>query len=174
MKPLKLMQTIPSVFLTFLIRYKPSVCIKAVLEQTVLRHPLKHYLDNIALQEVICCYHNGEKKTTKEDRQTIITLKSGGLSFREIAKKPRCQWVQFPTPSKGTWKLEETLTGRGLADPKPQHNQKTSFWESAAFVIGDSQDSSFKHSLTLVEVRKSQFQLWREDFELQVWQVEWQ
>jgi len=27
-----------------------------------------------------------------------------------LQSKPRCQWVQFPTPSKGTWKLEETLT----------------------------------------------------------------
>ena len=68
--------------------YKPSVCIKAVLEQTVLLHPLKNYFDNIALQEVVYCYHNGEKKKllTKEDRQTIITLKSVGLSFGEIAK----------------------------------------------------------------------------------------
>ena len=75
-----------------LISYKPSVCVKAVLEQTVLLHPLKHYLDNIALQEVVYCYHNGEKKTiTKEDIQTIITLESVGLSFGEIAKKPRCQ-----------------------------------------------------------------------------------
>ena len=68
-----------------LISNKPSVCIKALLEQTVLLHPLKHYLDNIALQEVVYCYHNGEKKTINKgrqtDRQTIITLKSVGLSF---------------------------------------------------------------------------------------------
>ena len=70
-----------------LISYKPSVCIKAVLEQTVLLHPLKHYLDNIALQEVVYCYHNGEKKTINKGRQTIITIKSVDLSFCEIAKK---------------------------------------------------------------------------------------
>ena len=50
--------------------YKPSVCVKTVLEQTVLLHPLKHYLDNIALQEVVYCYHNGEKKTINKGRQT--------------------------------------------------------------------------------------------------------
>ena len=64
------MQTIPTGVPTFLISYKPSVCIKAVLEQTVLLHPLKHYLDNIALQEVVYCYHNGEKKTINKGRQT--------------------------------------------------------------------------------------------------------
>jgi hypothetical protein len=53
-----------------LIIYKPSVCIKAVLEQTVLLHPLKHYLDNIVLQEVVYCYHNGEKKAITKGRQT--------------------------------------------------------------------------------------------------------
>ena len=73
-----------------LISYKPSVWIKAVLEQTVLLHPLKHYLDKIALQEVVYCYHNGKKKTIKkEDRQIIITLKSVGLSFGEIAKEAK-------------------------------------------------------------------------------------
>uniref|UniRef100_A0A8C4N481 3-hydroxyanthranilate 3,4-dioxygenase n=1 Tax=Eptatretus burgeri TaxID=7764 RepID=A0A8C4N481_EPTBU len=82
----------PFVSLLLLICSKPSVCIKAVVEQTVLLHPLKHYLDNIALQEVVYCYHNREKKTiNKGRRQTIITLKSVDLSFREIAKKPRCQ-----------------------------------------------------------------------------------
>ena len=151
-----------------LISYKPSVCIKAVLEQTVLLHPLKHYLDNIALQEVVYCYRNGEKKTINKERQTdhYNPEKCRSFLWRNCKEMPRCEWVQFPTPSKGTWKLEETLTGRGLADSKPQHNQKTSLWESIACVIGGSQDSSFKHSLTLVEVRKSQFLLWREDFEL--------
>uniref|UniRef100_Q7M3L8 Orf within vasotocin gene (Tes1 element) n=1 Tax=Eptatretus stoutii TaxID=7765 RepID=Q7M3L8_EPTST len=52
-----------------LISYKPSVCKKAVLEQIVLLHPLKHYLDNIALQEVVYCYHNGEKNTINKGRQ---------------------------------------------------------------------------------------------------------
>ena len=43
---------------------------KAVLEQTVLLHTLKHYLDNIALQEVVYCYHYSEKKTINKGRQT--------------------------------------------------------------------------------------------------------
>ena len=64
------MQTIPTDVPTLLIGYKPFVCIKAVLEQTVLLHPLKKYLDNIALQEVVYCYHNGEKKTINKGRQT--------------------------------------------------------------------------------------------------------
>ena len=57
------MQTIPTGVPTFLISYKPSVCIKAVLEQTVLLHPLKHYLDNTSLQEeedigtILCAEH---------------------------------------------------------------------------------------------------------------------
>ena len=41
-----------------------------MLEQTVLLHPLKHYLDNIALHEVVYCYHNGEKKAINKGRQT--------------------------------------------------------------------------------------------------------
>ena len=36
----------------------------------MLLHPLKHDLDNIALQEVGYCYHNGEKKTINHGRQT--------------------------------------------------------------------------------------------------------
>ena len=67
-------------------RYKPSVCIKALLEQTVLLHPLKHYLDNIALQVVVMAR---KRQLTKEDRQTILTLKSVGLSFGEIAKETK-------------------------------------------------------------------------------------
>ena len=90
-----------------LISYKPSVCVKAVLEQTVLLHPLKHYLDNIVLQEVVYCYHNGEKRQiTKKDRQTIITLKSEGLSFREIAKEAKVSVSSFLHHQKavGNWR----------------------------------------------------------------------
>ena len=42
--------------------------LKTGLEQTVLVHPLKHYMDNIALQEVVYYYHNGEKKTINKGR----------------------------------------------------------------------------------------------------------
>ena len=63
------MQTIPTGVLTFVDELQ-TLCIKAVLEQTVLLHPLKHYLDNIALQEVVYCFHNGEKKTINKGRQT--------------------------------------------------------------------------------------------------------
>ena len=55
---LKVDAKIPTGVPTFLICNKPSVCMKAFLEQTVLLYPLKHYLDNIALQEVVYCYHS--------------------------------------------------------------------------------------------------------------------
>ena len=64
-----LMQTIPTGVPTFVDELQ-TLRIKAVLEQTVLVHPLKHYLDNIALQEVVYCYHNGKKKTIYKGRQT--------------------------------------------------------------------------------------------------------
>lgn len=41
------MQAIPTGVKT----YEPSVCIEAVLEQTVLLHPLGQFLDSIALQD---------------------------------------------------------------------------------------------------------------------------
>ena len=47
-----------------------TLCKYKVLEQTLLLHPLKHYLDNIALQEVVYYYHDGEKKTINKGRQT--------------------------------------------------------------------------------------------------------
>ena len=68
-----------------------------------------------------------KRQLTKEDRQTIITLKSVGLSFGEIAKKNQgVSEYSFLHHQKelGNWRK---LTGRGLADPKPQHIQKTSF-----------------------------------------------
>ena len=64
------MQTILTGVPTFADWLQPSFCIKTVLEQTVLLQPLKHYLDNIALQKVLYCYHNGEKKTINKGRQT--------------------------------------------------------------------------------------------------------
>ena len=129
-----------------------------MLEQTVLLHPLKHNLDNIALQEVVYCYHNGEKKTINKGRQTIITLKSVGLSFREIAKRAK---VSVSTVS---YTIKRHLETGGNSDRKRSGKPKATMQsedvsESTACVIGGSQDSSFKHSLTLVEVRKSQFQL---------------
>lgn len=53
-------------------------------------------------------------------------------------------------PSKDIQKLGETLTGRVLADPKPQQHQETSFWESTACVLGGLQDHSFKNSFEVV------------------------
>ena len=67
------MQTIPTGVPTFVDELQ-TLCLYrnplSVLQQTVLLHPLKHYLDNIALQEVVYCYHNGEKKTINKGRQT--------------------------------------------------------------------------------------------------------
>ena len=37
-----------------------------------------------------------KRQLTKEDRQTIITLKSGGLSFREIAKEAKVSVNRVP------------------------------------------------------------------------------
>ena len=42
-------------------------------------------------------------------------------------------------------------------------SQNRSFWESTALVAGGTQDNSFKHSLTVIEVSKSQFQLWSQN-----------
>lgn len=44
----------------------------------------------------------------------------------------------------------ETLTRRGLADPRPQVNQRPSSSESTACMIARSQDNSFKYSLMVV------------------------
>ena len=133
-----------------LISYKPSVCTKAVLEQTVLFHPLKHYLDNIVLQEVVYCYHNGEKKIINKRRQTDHFNPEKCRSFLSSNCKESQGVSEYSflhhQKALGNWRK---LTGRGLADPKPQHNQKTSFWESTACVIGGSPDSSFKRSLGL-------------------------
>lgn len=52
-----------------LITHKSSLWLKAMLEQTVLLHPTKHCLDNIALQEVHCC-HIGKKKANNKGRET--------------------------------------------------------------------------------------------------------
>ena len=68
-----------------------------------------------------------KRQLINEDRRTIITLKSVGLSFREIAKQAKVSVRTVSYTIKGTLKLEQTLKGRGLADPKPKHNQKTSF-----------------------------------------------
>lgn len=105
-----------------------------------------------------------------EEMQTMITFKNVGPSCRKIVKKVKVS--QFPSLSKGTQKLGHTLTGRGLADPTPQMKQKTR--QLRACVIGGSQDNNFKHSLIVVVVSETQFELWREDFELQVCQDELQ
>jgi len=52
-----------------------TACIKAVWDQTVLIHPLKHYVDSSVLQEVVYCSYNGKKKAINKGRQTIITIK---------------------------------------------------------------------------------------------------
>lgn len=72
------MQAIPTGVKT----YEPSVCIEAVLEQTVLLHPLGQFLDSIALQDAAFFIFQ-----QKEEKQNIITLKRVGLSFRGTAKK---------------------------------------------------------------------------------------
>lgn len=94
---------------------------------------------------------------TKEDRQTIITPKSVGLSFREMAKKSK---VSGRTVSYIIKRYLETgvKIGGGLTDPKQKQIQKTGFWESTACMTGSSQDN-LKHSLTLAEESKSQFRL---------------
>ena len=48
----------------------PSVCIKAVLEHTVVPYPHEHQLNSIVLQKVVCCYKNAEKKAINNGRDT--------------------------------------------------------------------------------------------------------
>ena len=99
-----------------------------------------------------------KRQLTKEDRQTIITLKSVGLSFREIAKEAK---VSVSTVS---YTITRHLETGGNSDrkrsgrPKATTQSVDKFLRVNSCMIGGSQDSSFKHSLTLVEVRKSQFQ----------------
>jgi transposase len=62
-----------------------------------------------------------KRQLPKEDRQTIITLKSVGLSFKEIAKTAK---VSVSTVS---YTIKRHLETGGKSNPKPQKNQKTSF-----------------------------------------------
>lgn len=74
-----------------------------------------------------------------KDRQSIRTFQEIGLPYREFAKKSKCQRAQFPSPSKGTHKPgPDSLTRRGLIDPKLKQKQKQSTWfcEPTACVIG--------------------------------------
>lgn len=108
-----------------------------------------------------------KRQLPMEERQTIITFESVSFSYREIAKKVKVSASMVSFTIKRHWE-----TG-GNDDRKPQQNQKTGFWESTACLLGGSQDHSFKHSLIAV-VGTSQFRLWREDFMLQVLQVDLQ
>ena len=62
-----------------------------------------------------------------EERQTIITLKNVGLSYREIAKQVKMSVSSFLHHQKALRNWGKLLTGRVLADPKPQLNQRTRF-----------------------------------------------
>lgn len=117
--------------------------------------------------EVFSQWHENNVATkisqlTVEERQTIITLKNIGLSYRNISKKGS---ESIPSPSKGT----QTVTGRGLADTT-ESEDKFLRVNSCVMVAHRSTASS----VIAVVVSKSQLQLWREDFELQVWQDELQ
>ena len=94
-----------------------------------------------------------KRQLTKEDRQTIITLESVGLSFREIAKQAK---VSVSTVS---YTIKRHLENGGNSDRKRSGRPKSTTQSEDKFLRVSSQDSSFKHSLTLVEVRKFQFQL---------------
>ena len=48
----------------------PSVCIKAVLEHTLVPDPREHQENGIVLQKVVCCYKNGEKRAITNRRET--------------------------------------------------------------------------------------------------------
>lgn len=48
----------------------PSVCIKAVLEHTVVPYPCEHHLNSIVLQKVVCYHKNGKKKAINNGRET--------------------------------------------------------------------------------------------------------
>lgn len=87
------------------------------------------------------------KRQLMEETLTIVTLKNVDLSYKIIAKKVSSQ-------SKGTQKLEEI--GRKQSDTKTQLKDK---FLLTAYMLSSSQDNSFKNSLIVVIVSKSQFQL---------------
>ena len=136
----------------------PSVCIKVVLEHTV---------NSITLQKVLCCYKNGEKKAINNGKETDIhnsCEKSRSFLQRNCKGSQDVSMYIFLHHKKAPRNWEILW----------QQSQKTGSWKSTACSIGGSQVNSSKHILIVVVVSKSQFQQWREDFELQVWQVELQ
>ena len=68
-----------------------------------------------------------KRQLTKEDRQTIITLKSVGLSFREIAKQAKVSVSTVTNTIKRHLETGGNSDRKRSGRPKPQHNQKTSF-----------------------------------------------
>lgn len=81
-------------------------------------------MKSIVLQNV-CCYKNGEKKTTMEERQTIIKLKNVGLSYREIAQKVKVSVITASFTIKMHYKTGAN-SDRIISEPKPQLNQRPS------------------------------------------------
>lgn len=97
-------------------------------------------------------------KKQLEDRQTIITLKNGGLSYREIAKKVKVS--EFPSTSKRKSETGANSEGKRSGRPKDTTESLDKFRELTACVVGSSQANSFKHCLIIVVVvSKSLFQL---------------
>ena len=96
-----------------------------------------------------------KRQSTKEDRQTIITLKSEGLSLREIATEAK---VSVSTVS---YTIKRHLETGGNSDRKRSGRPKATTQSEDKFLRVNSlrnrrlTGQQLKHSLTLVEGRKS-------------------
>lgn len=94
----------------------------------MLLHP-KTLFGQYCRAESSTLLHNGEKKAIYKRREAgHITLKSIGLPFREIARKAKVSGSTIFLHLQKAWELEETLSGRGLADPS--HSQHKSIVNS--------------------------------------------
>ncbi len=98
-----------------------------MLEQTVSEALFGQYC-TAEIRKYISIIMVRKGQFPKDARQTIITLKSEGI--REIAKKAMVSVSTASTPSKGTWKLEETLTGRDLAESEDKFQRVNSLRDS--------------------------------------------
>lgn len=101
------------------------------------------------------------ESVTMEETQTIVTLKNVGFSYREIAKRVR---VSESTVSFTIKSYSET------AAKWQEDVGQTQYHNWIRGQLAAQRTTASSTSLIVVMATKSQLQLWREDFELQVWQ----
>lgn len=86
--------------------------------------PRRQFLDNIALQDVIYCCHNGEKKVINKVQKTNITLKIVGLYFKSQKKNPAVCKYSFLNRQKGTHEEDwQTRSHVGIRRQVPESKQ---------------------------------------------------